>query len=458
MNDFDIMLWRPVQDGKQFENLMPQSSCNRVGSGSGNTDFSIQEMKAVIIDHNSQTEKIAKVLAQSSLKGSVIAIKDFAYNHFQYKADGEDQLLRSPACSWYDRHNGIDCKSYSIIASCLLTNMNIVHYIRKIKQPGYAPTEWTHVYVIVPIDQETGDLQKGHYCIDGTLQEDTEPRFIEKSDLYMEHFRLNGAHNQALNGISIKDVTSFISSLSCIGNSAYDRATLKADIAKITPFFDEMIASMNANIAAKNLAAFSEDAADFIGYSTLLLASYEKKLSEGWASCTTTNLKATIKLLKFYRDNVGGTLKAYLDTYFVKGTSTNTALNSSILDNMQFWGNYVRPEATVSVTTYNYTAKPVEIPKFEITPYVLDTLASGTPVDPIQFIQGLMTIAGSFGSNTNTGSGPYSPNTGTGTTQDYNGSVTQKQAGFGVVGWVFVLLAGGYAINKFSGKKETSKK
>ena len=188
MSDFDSMLWRPIKNGMQFNSLFPTSTCTKTAIGSGNTDFSIKEMNALVSKFAYQTEKIANVLKKNTFQDTCNAIKEFVYNHFQYKADDEDQMLRSPACSWHDRAIGIDCKSYSILASCLLTNLGIKHYIRRIKQQGYAPEQYTHVYVVVPTNQKTADLQQGSICIDGTLKQSNEPSFLIKSNEFPHGF------------------------------------------------------------------------------------------------------------------------------------------------------------------------------------------------------------------------------------------------------------------------------
>ncbi|WP_275552710.1 hypothetical protein, partial [Tenacibaculum piscium] len=107
------------------------------------------------------------------------------FHHFQYKIDGSNQNLRSPACSWSSRQSGIDCKSYSIFASTTLLNLGINHYLRRIKQSATAG--FSHVYVIVPKNQKNPkNLKHGYFTIDGTLPTIEEPEFYEKSDIYME--------------------------------------------------------------------------------------------------------------------------------------------------------------------------------------------------------------------------------------------------------------------------------
>ena len=156
--DFDTHLNRIVLPGTQYNNLIPKTTCQSTPSTSGNTDVSIQLMAEVIQEYGFQTNALAKVLQQNTLQQTVLAIKNFAYNHFQYKADDELQQLRSLACSWYDRYNGIDCKSYSILVGSILGALNITYYICKIKQPAYMPNDFSHVYIIVPINQQNGGL------------------------------------------------------------------------------------------------------------------------------------------------------------------------------------------------------------------------------------------------------------------------------------------------------------
>ena len=107
------------------------------------------------------------------------------------------QNLRSPAHSWHTaRQSGIDCKSYSIFASSILLNLGIKHYIRQVKQPKMNPDSFTHVYVIVPKNQETGSLLDGYFTIDGTRKNKSEGKFTLAKDIFMSqlpHLGLNGS-------------------------------------------------------------------------------------------------------------------------------------------------------------------------------------------------------------------------------------------------------------------------
>lgn len=200
-------LHRPLTGGNSFNKYIPSSTCEKSYLGEGDTFFSMDGIKANILKNYTQTAKLAPQLQKNSLSETVTSIYDFLYNHIQYKADGADQNLRSPACSWHVRKEGIDCKSYSIFAGCLLASLGIKFYIRKIKQPGMLPSEFTHVYIIVPKDQKTGSLNSGYFVIDATKHQNTEADFIEKNDVFMgdlKHFGLQAPATCATSAGTIK--------------------------------------------------------------------------------------------------------------------------------------------------------------------------------------------------------------------------------------------------------------
>lgn len=457
--DFDSMLYRPVADGKEFEDLIPKGTCKAVASGKGDTDFSVKEMEAMVKEYSWQLERVAQILQTSSLTSSVENVKDFIYDHFQYKADKEDQLMRSPACSWFDRHNGIDCKSYSILASCLFTEMGILHYIRKIKQPGYLPTAWTHVYVIVPIDQENGNLKKGYYTVDGTLQEDYEPTFIEKSDLFMlQHYRLNAPASPNRKGLgysigsfnldNLSIVKSLSSSITCL-NTSFDANELKTNIQKINTYFNQLIAEINQAVVDKNFQEFSLLINEFYGNSKLFVSASEKVLTKDWNSCTKARIKVNIEAFKFYRDDVGTALTAWLNDSFTKSSSPLASVewsNETAPADYGFVYIYAQMLVKVQEPLFNYTPKPKQIKAFEITEEIVVANDDNVAFDPLQFISGLSTVLASF--TPTSGNNPTNPTTGQ--IEDIGNGNQPTTAGGGWIGWVLGLGALGFAINHFS--------
>ncbi|WP_374173898.1 transglutaminase-like domain-containing protein [Flavobacterium tructae] len=191
--DIDNLLQRNILGGQEYEPLFPEVSCDKTNLGNGNTFDTVRMIKQMVIKYNHQTKEVAKLLQQSSLKETCDRIYWFLYNHIQYKADGMEQMLRSPACTFKMRAQGVDCKTYSIFASSLLVNMGIRHYIRQIKQPSFRPDLYTHVYVIVPLNQESGDIKEGYFIIDGTTSTNREPIHIMAHDteVNLPHFGLN---------------------------------------------------------------------------------------------------------------------------------------------------------------------------------------------------------------------------------------------------------------------------
>lgn len=191
--NIDNLLQRKILGGQEYEPLFPRVSCDKTKLGNGNTFDTVRMIKDMVVQYNHQTTKVAMLLQQSSLKETCDKIYWFLYNHLQYKADGQQQMLRSPACAFKQRVQGVDCKTYSIFASCLLANMGIRHFIRQIKQPSFRPDLYTHVYVIVPLNQETGDIKHGYFIIDGTTSTNREPIHIMAHDteVNLPHYGLN---------------------------------------------------------------------------------------------------------------------------------------------------------------------------------------------------------------------------------------------------------------------------
>lgn len=191
--DIDSLLKRNLLGGQEYEPLFPKVACDKTKLGNGNTFDTVRMIKEMVVKYNYQTKEVATLLQKETLKETCDKIYWFLYNHIQYKADGMEQNLRSPACAYKQRVEGVDCKTYSIFASCLLANLGVRHYIRQIKQPSFRPDLFTHVYVIVPLNQETGNIKEGYFIIDGTTNNNREPIYTMAHDteVNLPHFGLN---------------------------------------------------------------------------------------------------------------------------------------------------------------------------------------------------------------------------------------------------------------------------
>lgn len=140
-------------------------------------------MQIVILETLNETEQLAKQLEGNTDLETFKNIKDFAYWHIQYLQDKSDQQLYSPARTWANRSIGVDCKSFSILISSILTNLGYENSLRQIKQKNYNADFWTHVYVVVP---------KFNIVIDGTVPYDHESIIAEKYDEPISKKGLNG--------------------------------------------------------------------------------------------------------------------------------------------------------------------------------------------------------------------------------------------------------------------------
>ncbi len=198
IDEINKALRRHIKDGKEFDNLIPRSNCKafNLGNGNNNTIEGVEFMAQWVIENSHQVKNLAKKLKKRSLSDTVASIFNFLYHHFQYNADEQMQNLRSPACAWSKRKEGIDCKSYTIFAISLCREMGLSSYIRQIRQPAHFEDEFTHVYAIVPINQEksiktdyfTGD----YYVIDPTVKDNIEPLYIEAKDKFMNGLPYRG--------------------------------------------------------------------------------------------------------------------------------------------------------------------------------------------------------------------------------------------------------------------------
>ncbi len=195
------VLKRNLKSGKEYNKLIPQVECSRTNLGSGDTFHTTDEMQKWIEKYAFQTNKLSPKLKGRGLAETVTNVYGFLYNHIQYEQDGALQQLRSPACTWKQRNSGVDCKSYSVFASSVLSNLGIKHFIRQIRQPNFYPEEFTHVYIVVPVDQSIVNYKENTptYVLDATKHQNTEGNYIEKVDIPMvnlKHVGLNAPQSE----------------------------------------------------------------------------------------------------------------------------------------------------------------------------------------------------------------------------------------------------------------------
>ena len=129
-------LWRKIKPGQQYEGLIP-NSLNIVHKFDKEEDYSntfntLEFMAQWTNKYTAQMSKIAPLLKGRTLKETCDNIYQFLYSHFQYALDGNVQDLHSPSSAWRNRQKGFDCKTYSILAGCILANLQIPYSFRNI--------------------------------------------------------------------------------------------------------------------------------------------------------------------------------------------------------------------------------------------------------------------------------------------------------------------------------------
>lgn len=188
----DLLLHRKIGDGAQFEKYIDKSDNTQQNLGSGDTLFGVTMMQKMILKFYPQVSRLAELLKGETLQETCINIKRFLYFNIQYDKDLKVQTLRSPASSWANRQKGIDCKSFSIFAGCILANyLGIKFAIRRIEQKRLFPGKVSHVYVVVPKNQQSPDFDEV-FAIDATIKKISEPVYAKKYDLIMDKLNYVG--------------------------------------------------------------------------------------------------------------------------------------------------------------------------------------------------------------------------------------------------------------------------
>lgn len=456
-------LIRDLKNGKEYNALFPTPKGKQVSLGKGDTHTSIKLIIDWALQYNHEIKLVATKLQQSSLSETCFSIHDFLFNHFQYKADGEAQLLRSPARAWQDRYDGIDCKSYSIIASCILLQLGIKHYIRKIKQSAFAPESFTHVYVIVPVNQTSGSLANGYYTIDGTLKSTQEPHYIDKKDFFMDklkHYGLNGVADDASN-FNFNTVKDYLSTpVSCWGGSAFSGERANAEGAKIGAYFEAILNNINVAVRNQNLPALQTSYLQFEGVLFTSIKAYKAKMAEGWNDCTEDSIARMQTILNFYEKVVHVGLTVWLGKYFnITPVATKTYKNDANFENIDpaFFFTYTFPNVTyiANVNDFKLKSGVTQIPEFEFTPYVEQIASNPSNFNVETFLQGLSTVLVSFSGNGSTGSGTGAiDENGQNIYDEQNAPKTTSNAGSYLLGGLAIL---GLATWGFSKMKDTGK-
>jgi len=197
--EINLLLKHPILLGNEFNQYIENPKNERISLEIGDTFYTVDIIKKFINKYHIQVERLAKQLQGNTLGETVKNIHQFIRNYIQYEIDETLQRMRTPANIWQNRKLGTDCKGMTTFAGALLKNMGISFYIRQIKQMYHQPELWTHVFIIVPLDQKTGSLNSGNIILDATMELGKNPKIKEKHDVFMqklEHIGLNAPEKQ----------------------------------------------------------------------------------------------------------------------------------------------------------------------------------------------------------------------------------------------------------------------
>lgn len=178
---------RSLRSGSEFDRMFPPAKGERIvirqDAVTNDTLALIQQVVASTLD---QTKEVAKHLKGKSLRETCQNIFDFCYTHIQYREDRPYfEEVRTPAKTWQDRHEGVDCDCYTTFISSILSNLKIPHTLRVTKYDH--KNYYQHIYVVVPV---AGNF---YFTIDPVVDRfDYEVPFTDKKDIPMDLHLLNG--------------------------------------------------------------------------------------------------------------------------------------------------------------------------------------------------------------------------------------------------------------------------
>lgn len=422
--DINRILHRQIKPGYQYEGLIPKyKGIQHDFDKAGNSDTydTLKFMVQWVEKYHSQMSRIAPKLKGSTIESTVKNIYEFLYWHFQYKLDESLQQLYSPSAAWHFRKTGFDCKTFSILASCILTELGISHSFRKVKQPALMPNDWSHVYVIV-------HAKNKNYVIDATSHTNTEVVYLEKYDIMLKHRGLASPFQPQYQndvafpnftglacscggenyidptglGVPFGDIKSIFSGIDCIGGSGFEKKYYENNIKLMNNYFNELVDLLNVDVRNNNTAAIGNKVANFKGFSKMLEQAFIKGLaSKSWNSCSKANFNGCIKAARFFSNTCSVALDGWLNTYLTKGVQSGSltfknskSLTTGYETGTGFWGTSAGGENTVSIEEpiFNYTLKTNSIPNFEINQYLLDAHTSNS-FNLIAFLQKLTRVS-----------------------------------------------------------------
>ena len=349
----------------------------------------------------------------------------------------------------------------------------------------FNPEQFTHVYVIVPINQQSGSLNQGYYTVDGTIATMQEPTKTFKKDFFMDqlpHYGMNGVFDSVTGGQSnpkldaaidvakrfdFKKISSQMSEkfksfslslpIKCWGGVGFDTNAYMIHQNIINQFIHDLIIKANQAVEINDMAEVKKIAELFSFFPSALWQNFRLLTTQGYNACSRDNMMQ-IMVMAEHMAKVQVAFNAWLLNYT---TQTQLGAISFKVTDIARLLNF-QPPAHPNIpdlqrTAFNYNIKPSTT---AFTPFVYNdyirTLPTGNAFDIKQYIGTIKDVVPIFllnvlGGGTKTEKEEYIKN---------NPVKTGKtdKAGGGVLGWVIGLTALGLAISQFTGKPKTATK
>ena len=189
---------RNIASGEAFDALFPRPLfLDPVVKRGATVNDTVRFIPKVVRETLFHTERIAALLKGKNTYETCRNIWLFVYKHIAYKKDEEGkEQIRSPARTWHDRRQGVDCDCYTVFISSILSNLKIKHKLRITK---YRQDHFQHIYPIVPSSD-------GRYItVDCVVDQfNYEEPYSEKQDTNMDLEYLNGI--PSTNNVDVQDL------------------------------------------------------------------------------------------------------------------------------------------------------------------------------------------------------------------------------------------------------------
>ena len=135
---------------KNYDHLFSASENKDYFKGTG-FDTTVKLIPNIIKQNSFQVRELSKHLKANTEAQSIFNIWHFLVTNIMYDFDKNgNEELRRPSRSWSDRHTGVDCDCFAILASAIMLEMGIEPILEIVAFNNRE--EYGHIYVITKSD------------------------------------------------------------------------------------------------------------------------------------------------------------------------------------------------------------------------------------------------------------------------------------------------------------------